>query len=170
MKPNIKTLVVVAILALGMHSNADTIERLTSTNDTYRASLKGDTVYYNIVGKTALSRTNLTGWLNLKTNLLTAGYLLKVERPITSNVTPWVGGKTDNLTEVMIGARQQYENNVAAQERERKAAAVRAMKQRALNDPKLREAAIAAWHKSNEDEKVSQGLATMKEGRNVRLP
>lgn len=76
-----KTLIALILTAVSIIAYADEIETLTRSNEVYRASIKtNDVVFWNIIGKTSISRTNLTGWVNLKTNLLEQGYVLKSEQ------------------------------------------------------------------------------------------
>lgn len=167
MKTLITTIIMVGLL---FAASADEIQTLTNDGTTYRATVRPDVVFYNIVGKTSPTRTNVNGWLNLKTNLLNQGFTYKSDRVLTNAVSPLIINGVDDLTARGLQARQGYNAQVAAAEARKRAAAEQAMKQRALNDPNLREAAIAAYNKRNEDEAVSQGLKAIKEGRNVRLP
>lgn len=150
--------------------NADEVHTLTNTETTYKATVKSDTVFYNIVGKTSPTRTNLIGWLNLKTNLITQGFTFSRDNTITDKVRPWSGVPVDNMSERSLQARQSFNSLMAQQAAARKAAAEKAFQQKLLTDPKMREAAKAAADRRDEDERVSQGLQAIKEGRNVRIP
>lgn len=165
-----KLLTTLITLGLLLAVNADEVQMLTKDGTTYRATVKPSVVFYNIVGKGSPTRTNVNGWLSLKTNLLAEGYTLKSERALTNAVTPLVIVGNDDLTARGLQARQGYDAQVAAAKAAQQKAAAEALRRRVLTDPKLREAAVAAYNVSVEDEKVSQGLDVMKNGRNVRMP
>lgn len=74
--------------AVLMNSNAATVETLTSTNEVYRASVSPGYVVFNIVGKTSLTKTNVEGWLMLRTNLVKSGFVLSTEETTKTPMNP----------------------------------------------------------------------------------
>lgn len=165
-----KTLILIALLVRTFIANADEIQTLTSSNEVYRATIKPNVVFYTIVGKSSPMRTNITGWLSLKTNLLLQGYSFKVDTTVTNKVTPLIVNKTDDLTARSKQVRQAYDKKVAADRAAQAEARRKSMEQRALSDPNLREAAENAYQQKLADERVEQGLKVMKEGRKVEIP
>jgi len=90
-KPILLTLLSLVVLSLTGY--ADSIEKLTLSNVTYRASIRSECVFFNIIGKTSLTKTNLEGWTLLKSNLINSGYILTVDKinqmtPVAARIIP----------------------------------------------------------------------------------
>jgi hypothetical protein len=136
---------IIAISMLVSACFADEVHTLTSSDLTYKATVKSsDTVFYNIVGKTSPTRTNLIGWLNLKTNLMTQGFAFtsKENKPYTA-AKGYL--KEDQITR---------QNKEFAAEQEREAALRRA----AIAAEVTRRAGEIGYQLKKRDERIAEGL------------